>query len=293
MRFQGIFPLTLTLSSGLPGARGILLETLLLSKRSNPDVAELDGGTVLLENNRAFLHVHRCRCIPVRDFAEYFRMVLNHDAIIEKRQVGRLDLFAVLNLRSGKENVETLPLSRLACRIDQRRKLPVKCARISIGVNETVVRFDDLNFDAAEQHDATVAPVHAVLRFRGRFPFDMQLAIAEFVRSRKLAGCENVERAVFDAAFFRGVIASFPAVKVGSVEKNDCVRRGRLAEIAAARLNLRRLRAGLVVNLPFRTGNQRRIRVTGCILRRKGGGNENQSENNGGDLCSFKHGRRG
>jgi len=107
----------------------------------------------------------------------------------------------------------------------------------------------------------------------------VKLAIAEAVDGAKLPRCENIECSVLNTITFFRFVGPLPAVEVGSVEKNDCVRWRKALEIAAARFDLRRLRSCLVVNLPLRTGNQRRIGVTGRIFRRKQSGSGKKYKN--------------
>ena len=85
------------------------------------------------------------------------------------------------NSRGGEDDVERLPLARLARGVHQRRRLAVDRAGDAVGVDFAVVRFDDLQFVQAQHEHAAIAPDHGVavgLLWRG--PFDVQLAVAEF-----------------------------------------------------------------------------------------------------------------
>ena len=196
-------------------------------------------------------------------------VILHQDAVPERGEVGRPDEFLALETRGREDDVVGLPLARLSRHVDQRRRLTVNGAGDAVGIDQAVVRLDDLQFVLAEEQDAAVAPVHrSAVGLRGRGPLDVQLTIAEVALGADLARLADVDRAVLDSA---GLSAG-PLVEVAAVEQHDRVG-GRLSGFAA-RNDQRRLRAVTVVNPPLRAGQERRVRVAGTVRGEEVGGEQ-------------------
>src|SRR5205823_14696398 len=91
--------------------------------------------------------------------------------------------------RSGEYDAVGLPFARPAGRVDERRVLSINRRGLTVRVRDVVKAVEDLDFVPAHEKDAAVAAILilASRRIRRR-PLDMQLAVAEFIPGRDVAG---------------------------------------------------------------------------------------------------------
>src|SRR5262245_4924147 len=139
---------------------------------------------------------------------EYFRVVLDQDAVVEGGDRGfLLDPAVVAEDRRVVDDVVGLPFTGFAAGVDQRRILFVNRAGLAVEVSLVVVRIEHLDFVAALQEDSAVATALAFAYDLGRRgPFDVQLDIIKFPPGSDSAGSANDNhRAVLHFPFRRSI----------------------------------------------------------------------------------------
>ena len=163
----------------------------------NPDVAVANWIAVVLENQRAF----GCKAGEFGGggrLALHRNMVLNQDSVMENREGSWEDGFSVGRLLGCvKDDVVGLPFTRLARGVHQGGCVVVEGTRLAVEVGLVVVGVENLDFVAALEVNSTVAPALAVaFDFSGSGPFDMKLAITEFLASDNAASRIHFHRAI-------------------------------------------------------------------------------------------------
>src|SRR5215467_8888862 len=101
-------------------------------------------------------------------------MVLNQHSVLQHCE--RTRLYTAVWLLSGrvKDYVIGLPLPWFAASVYEWRVVAIESATLAVGVGFVVVRVEHLNFVAAHEIDATIAPALPVALYdRRRGPFDM------------------------------------------------------------------------------------------------------------------------
>src|SRR5262245_367201 len=138
--------------------------------------------------------------------AEYFRVVLDQDAVVEdgdRRFL--LDTAVVAEDRRVVDDVVGLPFAGFAAGVDQRRVLFVNRAGLAVEVGLVIVRIEHLDFVAPLQEDSAVSTPLAFANDLGRRgPFDVQLDVVKFPLGSDGAGSANDDhRAVLYIPFGR------------------------------------------------------------------------------------------
>src|SRR5579862_5573794 len=150
----------------------------LLADRHDPDIAELDGVIVILQEDRAggvgFLFAAARR-------AGDFSVVMNQFAVPIDGDVGVFDLLAVLEFGGMEGDVVRLPFARRLGHVLGRGFYSVHGTAFALGVGFIVVAVENLKFVTALLIDAAVA---SILRFEfrpelGLVEFQVELVIGE------------------------------------------------------------------------------------------------------------------
>src|SRR5262245_35022192 len=122
------------ISARWPGSRGFL-------QLSHPDIPEPHRIAMILQNDRPFavLSVGRKDWF-VSGPAEYFRMILDQDAVVQRGERRfLLDIAAVAEDRRVINDVVGLPFAGFAAGVDQRRVLLINRAGLAVEVGLVVV----------------------------------------------------------------------------------------------------------------------------------------------------------
>ena len=218
---------------------------------------------MVLQGERAFAVLAVFADGLVAGRAEDFAVVLHEHAVVEDRDVGGLEKLAVFReFRRVEDDVVRLPFALRAADVHERRILAVDGGSLSVRIRRISIIVKDLDFIHALNDDAGVAAALALGRDAdGRRPFDMQLAAAEAVLRPQGALLRNgFHVAVDDSPARRRPVAFAPFVHVRPVEQHDGVRRSRNGN-ECARLHDRRVGAAVVMHMPLRSRNQRRVLI--------------------------------
>jgi len=134
--------------------RSVLLGVLTL-QWPDPDVAVTGRGVVVLQDQRRFGAVDFERPVyAVGHLADKFLMVVDHHAVVDHGDRGRLHHLRAFPFRSFEEDVVALPLARRERGVGARRELAIHGRGLAVGVSHVVERLHHLDFVAAHEYDA-------------------------------------------------------------------------------------------------------------------------------------------
>ncbi len=192
---------------------------------ANPDVAESNRVAMILDVNRQFVWVRRVVWRLVEKCSTLQReVVVNHDAIVQYRDVGGLYQFSLsVELGGLEDDVIRLPLARLARRVDGGRGLLVDGSALSVEVGFVFVGVENLQLVPLHQkHPAVPAALALSDDFGGCREFQMQLATAEPLF------CLDAPPANFGVTIFNFPISPLERGQIRPIEQDDRVARGLL-----------------------------------------------------------------
>ena len=142
--------------------------------------------------------------------------------------------------------------------------MTVNRGRLAVGIRLVLIAVEHLDLVLAHQKHAAVAAIlpRASGR-RWRRPFDVQLAVAEFISRPNGAFARRDDHgARCDRPAGRVALFSLPFGQIRAVEQHDGVRRRRTRRLLRAERAGRddgRLRPRAIVDVPFAAGQHRRV----------------------------------
>ena len=186
-----------------------------------------------------------------------FRIVLDHDPVLNDCNSRGRYLFVAVKFRRGEKDVVGLPVSGGSTGVDERRGLSVNGSASPVGVIIDFKRIKNLNFVSAKKNESVIPLItpRAFEICRGK-PFEVELERLELI-----FGFERPRRTLNNAVG-KFPLSRFPCVCIRPVEKYDCVFRG-FRKIGGRR------RIDLLRNRPFGVMNEilaprlfRRVSIT-------------------------------
>ena len=242
---------------------------------ADPDVAELDGVFVPLEQDGAFgrMILGVVGGLLMLGGALQVFGGLHDDAVEEDGDLGGSDDFAVFGDGGFEDDVVALPLTLRGGGVHEGRELAVDGTSLTVGVGDVGVAFSYLDFVFAHHEDPGVAAGLAVdFAICRDAKFEMELAVAELLFGFERPG-RGDEDAILDLPF------AVPSLGVGAVEEDFGVGGGFDGDEASA-LDFAGLGAGGVVDRILGTGDEGGVGIKlfiGGLGEKKSGGKEGEN----------------
>ena len=192
--------------------------------------------------------------------ADEFGLMLHDDAVEKDGDAGFLDQFVGgVPSRGFPDDVISLPFAGRLGGVDQRWHLPVKSARLAVGVRLVMVGIHDLDFvHIVDKNPAVAAGLAMDIAGRIRLrKLDVQLEVGPLPPGADVAGSRDFRVTVLHFPTRSPSAAVLPFREVLAVKERLGIgrRRSALAECGAGGDD-RRLRAVGVVLVPFAAGDE-------------------------------------